>query len=273
MNNYHRVRFGFGDRGSTNTIKQLLIANAAVFILQYILSDRIIYYFALTPALVWTRFYFWQWFTYMFLHGGVMHLGFNMYVLWMFGSDIERMWGSRAFLQYYLITGVGAGIFYSLVRFGSGIPTIGASGAVYAILVAFAVMFPNRQIMMLFPPVALPARTLVMIFLGIEVFLGVTGSSDGIAHFAHLGGALVGYIYMKRGIQLPFRDIRNRLDQWKHHQEIKQKWKRQAELNRLRRLVDELLDKANDVGIENLSREEQDFLKRAGQILKDEEQD
>ena len=196
MSYYRRVQFGSGG-GMPKTVKNLLIANVGVFIVQAIVGYRMTVFFGLVPRLVWGHLFLWQWFTYMFLHGGIWHIGLNMYVLWMFGSDIERMWGSRAFLNYYLVSGVGAGIFYSLVQFHSQIPTIGASGAIYAILVAFAVLFPHRQIAMIFPPIVMKARTMVLIFLGIELFNGITGSRDGVAHVAHLGGALVGYLYMK----------------------------------------------------------------------------
>ena len=274
MNYYRRVRFGSGT-GIPPMVQNLLIANAAVFILQLLIQSRVgeqgmrgFYDFlGLVPKNVWTKFRFWQWFTYMFLHGGWWHLIINMYVLWMFGSDIERMWGSKAFLQYYLISGVGAGVLYSLVQFGSETPTIGASGAVYAILVAFAVLFPRRRIMMIFPPIVMQARTMIMIFLGIELLNGIIGTRDGIAHIAHLGGALVGYLYMRRGVQLPLSDLKKRFDQWNRSRKQKQMWKHQAELDRLRRVVDEILDKANDVGIENLTREEQDLLRKASKIL------
>ena len=270
MSYYRRVTFG-GGGGIPQTVKNLLIVNVVVFVIQAFSGYRIVYYLGLVPKLVWGHLFFWQWFTYMFLHGGIWHIALNMYVLWMFGSEIERMWGSRAFLNYYLITGVGAGIFYSLVQFNSQVPTIGASGAIYAILVAFAVLFPHRQIALIFPPIVMQARTMVLIFLGIELFNGITGSQDGIAHVAHLGGALVGYLYMKRGSRLSLPDLNERFNQWNSRRKQKANWKRQAELNRLRQIVDEILDKANDVGIENLSKEEQDLLKKASKILKREE--
>jgi membrane associated rhomboid family serine protease len=269
MNQYTRVRFGFEGSGMPEMVKNLLIANGAVFAIQLLMgnSDPMIGLFGLVPNDLWTHYRFWQWFTYMFLHGSLWHIGMNMYVLWMFGSDIERMWGSRAFLRYYLISGIGAGILYSLVNFHSVIPTIGASGAVYALLVAFAVLFPNRQIMMIFPPVVMKARTMVMIFLGIELLMGIGGSRDGIAHIAHLGGALVGYLYMRRSLKFPVGGLRSRLSQWNQKRKQKELWKHQAELNRLRRVVDDILDRANKVGIENLTREEQDLLKKASKIL------
>lgn len=270
MSYYRRVQFGYGG-GMPAMVKNLLIANVSVFVLQALFGNQIIYFFGLIPALVWHQFYFWQFFTYMFLHGGLWHLILNMYVLYMFGSEIERMWGSKAFLRYYLISGVGAGVLYSLVKYNSVIPTIGASGAIYALLVAFAVLFPNRQIMMLFPPIAMQARTMVMIFLGIELFMGVTGSRDGIAHIAHLGGALVGYLYMRRSLKFNFSDFKNQFEQWNARRKQKQNWQRQAELNRMRQRMDEILDKANEVGMENLTREERSFLKRASQVLKREE--
>jgi membrane associated rhomboid family serine protease len=269
MNQYTRVRFGTYGSQMPEMVKNLLIANAAIFAIQLIIRNQnpMIELFGLVPSEIWTRFRLWQWFTYMFLHGSLWHIVMNMYVLWMFGGEIERMWGSRAFLQYYLISGVGAGVLYSLVNFRSDIPTIGASGAVYALLVAFAVLFPNRQIMMIFPPIVMKARTMVMIFLGIELFMGISGSRDGIAHIAHLGGALVGYLYMRRGLQLPLSNLKSGFVLWSRRRKQKQLWKHQAELEHLRQVVDGILDRANEVGIENLTREEQDLLKKASKIL------
>lgn len=140
----------------------------------------------------------WQYFTYMFLHGGVMHLFFNMLILWMFGMELEQTWGSRRFLLYYLLCGLGAGIIHSLVTLamGTGAPTVGASGAIMGVMIAFGMMFPDRIIMVyfFFP---MRAKYAVFMFAGLDLVLGITNSSDGIAHFAHLGGALVGFLLLK----------------------------------------------------------------------------
>lgn len=141
------------------------------------------------------RFEPWQLVSYMFLHAGFAHIFFNLLALWMFGQAIENYWGTRRFSVYYFLTGIGAGLSQLLI--GAGAPTVGASGAVYGILLAFGMMFPERPIMLLFPPIPIKAKYFVLIFGGIELFSGVTGTSAGIAHFAHLGGMLVGYILIK----------------------------------------------------------------------------
>jgi membrane associated rhomboid family serine protease len=150
----------------------------------------------LVPVLVVKKYFIWQLFTYMFLHGGFFHLFFNMFVLWMFGSEIESIWGRNEFLKYYFITGVGAGIVYVIVKHNSVIPTIGASGAVYGLLLAFGLTFPNRYVYLYFF-LPIKAKFLVLIFGCIEFFSAFSGSRDNIAHFAHLGGLLVGFLYLK----------------------------------------------------------------------------
>jgi hypothetical protein len=133
------------------------------------------------------------------MHGGFFHILFNMFAIWMFGIELEQEWGSRRFLIYYLLTGVGAGLTQLFVSSG---PTIGASGGVFGVLLAFGMMHPDRRIFIF--PIFIPikAKYFVMIYAGIELFMGVSGSSDGIAHFAHVGGALTGFLLIKFGEQL-----------------------------------------------------------------------
>jgi membrane associated rhomboid family serine protease len=152
------------------------------------------------------RFWPWQLVTYAFLHGSVMHLFFNMLGLWMFGSEIERLWGSRRYL-HFLVASVLAAALAQLVftqLIGSIYPTVGASGALFGLLLAFGMMFPNRTIIPLFPPIPMKAKVFVAIFGGLELLLGLSGGS-GIAHFAHLGGMLGGFLMIRfwRG-QTPF---------------------------------------------------------------------
>ena len=183
----------------------------------------------------------------------------------MFGSEVERMWGQRAFLKYYFIAGIGAGLFYTLVTPFSMIPMIGASGAIYGVLVAYAVMFPDRELMLLFPPIRLKARTLVIGYVCYDLLVGIFGSRDGVAHMAHLGGALVGFIYMKQNLQLA--SLREKFAQWRRKRRMRVVKEKEEEITKLRRLVDQILDKANDIGMDNLSRDEKKFLKRASKIL------
>ncbi len=138
----------------------------------------------------------WQLFSYMFFHAGSGHLFFNLLALWMFGQSIEQLWGTKRFVIYYFLTGIGAALLHMIIG-GGGAPTIGASGAVYGILLAFGMMFPNRTIMLLFPPIPMQAKYFVLIFGAIEFLSGIMRTSSGIAHFAHLGGMLVGFILIK----------------------------------------------------------------------------
>lgn len=142
----------------------------------------------------------WQYITYQFLHGGMAHIFMNMLGLWMFGTEISHIWGGRRFLVYYLLCGIGAGLVHSVVMLitGDGAPTVGASGAIYGVLVAFAMMFPDRIVLMGFF-IPMRAKYAVLVFAALELYNGVTGSVSGVAHFAHLGGALVGFILIKIG--------------------------------------------------------------------------
>ncbi len=150
----------------------------------------------MVPVLIWQKGYVWQLLSYMFLHGGFFHVFFNMFALWMFGSDIERLWGTRRFLTYYFFTGIGAGIF-SLVLTPNGlVPTIGASGAVYGILLAFAWLFPERRILLYFV-FPIPARVFVLIFGAIELLSSITQPGSPVAHLAHLGGLVFGFLYLR----------------------------------------------------------------------------
>lgn len=136
----------------------------------------------------------WQLVSYAFLHGGFNHLFFNMFALWMFGLAVERLWGSKRFAQYYLICVLGAGLIQLLVQYISGnvYPTIGASGAVFGLLLAYGVMWPNNKLMLIFFPVPIKAKWFVLIYGGAELIFGVTGAMPQIAHYAHLGGLFFG---------------------------------------------------------------------------------
>jgi membrane associated rhomboid family serine protease len=179
----------------TRAVKYLLIICVGVFLLQRLVSPIIDFLFGLVPVLLWKKYFVWQLGTYIFLHGSFFHLLFNLFALWMFGCEIERQWGTRSFLKYFIVTGIGAGICYAVVSPGQRIPVVGASGAIYAILLAYGMIFPNRMIYVwfLFP---IRAKYFVMIFGAIELYASITGAGGGIAHVAHLGGMLFGYIYM-----------------------------------------------------------------------------
>ena len=167
----------------------------AVFLLQMVMSNHISFYLGLVPILVWKKYFLWQLATYIFLHGGITHLLFNLLALWMFGGELESYWGSRKFLRYFLFCGIGAGICTVIFTPYQFIPVIGASGAIYGILLAFGWLFPNRliYIYLLFP---IPAKYMVIIFGLIELFSSMEGTGGGVAHLTHLGGLLFGLSYM-----------------------------------------------------------------------------
>ena len=149
----------------------------------------------------------WQVITYAFLHGGLGHLFFNMLGLWMFGSELERVWGPKRFIHFYTASVLAAAAAQLLITalLGSTFPTVGASGGLFGLLLAFGMMFPNRTIVPLFPPIPMKAKVFVALYGGLELLLGVTGSASGVAHFAHLGGMLGGFLMLRywRG-QSPF---------------------------------------------------------------------
>lgn len=258
-----------GGWGITRAVKYLLLINAGVFVLELLWGSQLIYLFGLTPALV-KKGFIWQPVTYMFLHGGLFHILFNMFVLWMFGCEIERTWGIREFVKYYFITGAGAGLFAFLLSFNSNVPTIGASGAIFGILVAFALMFPDRLIYLYFL-IPIKAKYLVAFFAVIEFLASFRHTSDGIGHFAHLGGMIVGYIYIKADFRMPafFRlsTYVNRVRSLRHQRRMKAINKKREREQRLMERVDQVLDKINQVGYDNLSKEEKKILEQASQLL------
>ena len=185
----------------------LIIANVAIFIAELMADELLIEFFALWP--IGPGFAPWQLITYSFLHGSVLHLFFNMLALWMFGSDIERVFGQRRYLAFYLCCVLTAALAQLTVASLSGsppYPTLGASGGVFGVLLAFAMYFPHRIIMLIFPPIPMPAWLFVFAYGMIELYLGVTGTQAGVAHFAHLGGMLGGFFTIQywRG-RWPFR--------------------------------------------------------------------
>lgn len=203
FSNYQRPSFFGGFQFFPPVIKALLIANGAVFLGTIFLGNFRIgeFYFeqffyqafALWP--LGYGFGFWQLFTYMFMHASFTHILFNMLALWMFGMELEHVMGSKKFLIYYLLCGFGGGLANLLIApmFTSVGPTVGASGAVYGVLLAFGMMFPDRPIYIYFL-LPIKAKYFVVIYMAIEIFS--VGSMDGVAHFAHLGGALVGFLYL-----------------------------------------------------------------------------
>jgi len=190
----------------TPVIKAILIACGAAFVLQLLAGLEMVRFFGLSPALATRGFFLWQYVTYLFLHGDISHLLFNLLGLWMFGGDVERRMGSREFLRFYLLCGVGAGAVWVAVSAlaGSGGITIGASAAIFGVLTAFALMFPERIIlvMLIFP---MRARTAALLFAGIELLASWGYAGSGVNRIAHLAGMAIAYAYLRRytlGLQL-----------------------------------------------------------------------
>jgi membrane associated rhomboid family serine protease len=192
---YSRPSFGFGP-ALTDWVRILLIINVAVFLVQMIAGPSFTLTFGLVPADVLGKLRLWQLVTYMFLHGGFFHILFNMFMLWMFGSEMERTWGSDTFIRFYFFTGIGAGVLSWITAPGSTSVTIGASGAIFGILLAYAMTYPNRMVLVYF---LFPVKVkYLVIFLGALEFLAAFNyTAPGIAHFGHLGGLLFGYIYIR----------------------------------------------------------------------------
>lgn len=203
--------------------RNLLIANIVVFLLQQAFGDQLLQYFALWPwgpdqmfqagqGVVSIGFRPWQLVTYAFMHGGFTHILFNMFALYMFGGTIERTFGTRNYLIYYFVCAIVAGFAQLLVVqwFTHGFyPTLGASGAIFGLLLAFGMMFPHEKVMLMFLPVPMPAWLFVTGYAAVELFMGVTGTQAGVAHFAHLGGMVGGYVLIEywRG-KLPIKPKR-----------------------------------------------------------------
>ena len=210
----------FGPGALTPAIKAIVAANVAAFLISLVVP-AITLSFGLRPADVVGKLQIWQLVTYMFLHGGIFHLLFNMLALWMFGVELERMWGSRFFTKYYFVTGVGAAmttliLSFTPLPFGDQLYyslTIGASGAVYGVLLAYALYFPNRPIYLYFV-FPIPAKYFVMI-IGAISLLSSTGGGGGIAHTTHLGGLVAGYLYLKGGRVHLFSEIKYRYLKWR----------------------------------------------------------
>ncbi len=296
---FHRPSFFGGFTFFPPVIKWLLISNTAIWLLMAFFlapfklgglaigedSGILTRLLALWP--IGGNFWPWQLFTYMFLHGGLGHLFFNMFALWMFGMELENLWGSKRFLTYYIACGLGGAVANLFVAplLGQAAPTVGASGAVFGVLVAFGMLFPDRPIYLYFL-LPIRAKYFISAYIVLELFFGVTGSSSGVAHFAHLGGAAVGFIYtimLMRGITFgdvwdqirgvpseAYRKPRSSVDdeiQDAKFFDIKTGGpiEKEDELNQ--EVVDAILDKINRSGYQSLTDEEKRILSEASRKI------
>jgi membrane associated rhomboid family serine protease len=288
-------------------IKNLLIINVVVFFLQMIgdriivgagftLSEVLMKYFSLIPlggvtagkigteSIIW-NFYPWQLITYQFMHGGFTHIFFNMFILWMFGMEVENIWGSKKFLSFYLICGIAAGLAQLFISplFSSPAPTIGASGAIFGVMIAFGMLFPDRYIFLWFL-IPIKAKYLIGFLFVLEIFWIGNAGSD-VAHLAHLGGAIAGFIFimLDKRIDVPLKHMLNRSgyrsgnqstnpfsglsDKFKRkiqnveeakYYDINQKKEEEAEITQEE--IDRILDKIGESGYQNLTEREKKIL-------------
>jgi membrane associated rhomboid family serine protease len=214
------VTYAFGPGGITPAVKILIVTNVIAFVLNLIVGSVMTIRLGFSPQAVLENFALWQPFTYMFLHStaGVGHILINMLSLWMFGTELERTWGTRFFTKYYIVTGVGAAVTSLLLSFWIDDiyynVTVGASGAIYGLLLAYGMYFPHRPIYLyfIFP---IPARIFVMIVGAIAFLSSISGPGGGVAHSAHLGGLVVGYLYLKTLRSRPMDELKYRYLRWK----------------------------------------------------------
>ena len=247
-------------------VKFLLIVNVVVFILIELSGQKslLLRTFGLVPSLVWTKFKIWQLFTYLFIHGGPFHIFFNMFVLWMFGKDLESQWGKMEFLLFYFVCGIGAGLITVLFSVNSTVPIVGASGAIYGLLLAYGFTYPNQRVYLygLFP---LKVKYMVLGLGVIAFFASLSASQSNISHITHLSGMIIGLIFIYFNINLKnlkmgyykirLKNLKQKLPP-KNNEEVQMKKK-----------VDEILDKLNDSGWDSLTKQEEKYLTHASKRL------
>ena len=242
----------------TDAIKILISVNFTVFILQSISSSEIIFFsnFGLVPKLVWSQLKIWQPFTYMFFHGDIWHVLINMFVLWMFGSELERVWGKKNFLRFYFITGVGSGLGTMLFGLQSTIPIVGASGAIYGVLLAYGVMFPNRTVYLYG---IIPIKSIwFVIGIGVIAFFSSFNNVTNISHLTHLFGMIIGYLYLKRPVH--FRSLWFSVFKKVLEYRIQNQEERISRSVEIERDLNSILDKINREGFKSLTEEEEERL-------------
>lgn len=307
MNSYYRPT-GFGGFSFfPPVIKNLLIINAVVFFLQLLMNTLTFNgypawyilnrWFALNPiggidpAGQPYNFQIWQLVTYQFMHGGFAHIFFNMFALWMFGMEIENLWGSRKFLYYYLLAGIGAGLchlFISPLLGGGNAFTIGASGAIFGVMIAFAMIFPNRYIFLYFF-IPIKAKYLITILVVME-FMLVDSAGSSVAHLAHLGGALTGFIFimLDKDTQVAFKGLFNRSNYrttkpFNPFGGLSEKFRKKEQNVQDAKFyevededkkdkvsqedIDRILDKISKSGYQNLTKEEKEILFKASKKM------
>ena len=249
----------------TNAIKVLVSVNFGIFVLQTLSNAEGLFFplFGLVPRMVWSELMIWQPFTYLFFHGGIWHVLINMFVLWMFGSELERLWGKSHFLKFYFVTGVGSGLLTMLFSLQSITPIVGASGAVYGVLLAYGLTYPNRQIYLYG---IIPIKSIwFVIGIGMIAFMSSFNNISQVSHITHLSGMLIGYLMLKRPVEWRslWFSIRKRTLEYRVVQEEKKATHRQ----KIEQDIDIILDKINREGFDSLSQKEQDSLYKGSRSL------
>tara|TARA_B110000014_G_C20095776_1_gene574333 strand:- start:560 stop:1405 length:846 start_codon:yes stop_codon:yes gene_type:complete len=255
----------------TDAIKILVSVNFGIYLLQSLAGKEEVFFrlFGLVPSVFLSELMLWQPFTYMFFHApfyssvGISHILLNMLGLWVFGRELEQAWGKKNFLKYYFITGIGSGLITYFFQMSSDNPVIGASGAVYGILLAYGILYPNR---MLYIWGLIPVKSMwLVIIMGAIAFFGLLGNSDGISHVTHISGMLIGYILLKkkwswRGIWFSIRKKTIEFQVQRHEEKV-------IKNNMIQKDVDSLLEKIQKVGFSGLSDEEQSKLYEASKTM------
>ena len=255
-----------------DAIKILILINIVLFFFRLIAVDQfdLAEIFGLSSVDVWPMI--WQPLTYMFIHGDFFHVFMNMFVLWMFGSEMESIWGRKEFLKYYFITGIGSGIIWILLNLSNSYSVlIGASGAIYGVLLAYGLMFPNRKVLIYFLfPIKVKYFVLLLGIIAFVSSIGDTGSN--ISHLTHLSGMLIGFIYLKSPANMSkaIRLFNSILFEVRSRREEK----KQAKQYITKRNIDRLLDKINDVGYDGLDdKEKKDLYNHSRNLGKSQDRD
>ena len=249
----------------TSAIKTLVSINFLIFLLQSIAKSESLFFplFGLVPKFVWSDLMLWQPATYIFFHGSIWHVLINMFVLWMFGTELERLWGKKHFVKFYFYTGIGSGLVTLLFNYESITPVVGASGSVYGVLLAYGLTYPNRKVYLYG---IIPIKSLwFVIGIGFIAFVSSFNNVSQVSHITHLAGMAIAYILIKKPIHLNeivFR-LRKRFLEYQAYQKEKKITKEfQVEKN-----INRILDKINKEGFERLSDEEQEDLYKSSQFL------
>ena len=262
----------------TDAIKILVSINFAIYILQSISGKEDVFFrlFGLVPSTFISDLMLWQPFTYMFLHApfyssvGISHILLNMLGLWVFGRELEQAWGKAHFLRYYFITGVGSGLITYLFQVGSDNPVIGASGAVYGVLLAYGISYPNR---MLYIWGIIPVKSIwLVIIMGSIAFFGVLGNADGISHVTHIAGMAIGYILLKKSWR--WKEVLFAIRKKTIEFQVQRHEEKHIKVNMLQKDIDIILEKIQKIGFSGLSDKEKNELYEASKkISRDQQRD